>query len=87
MVSAFRDMGLECFEPFGAFYVFPSIRSTGLSSEEFCSRLIREKQVAAVPGTAFGPSGEGHIRCCYATAVDKINLALDRIADFVSANT
>ena len=85
MVSAFRGMGLECFEPFGAFYVFPSVRSTGLSSEEFCSRLIREKKVAAVPGTAFGPSGEGHIRCCYATAVDKINIALERIADFVAS--
>ena len=83
MVSAFRDMGLDCFEPFGAFYVFPSIRKTGLTSEAFCSALIREKQVAAVPGTAFGPSGEGHIRCCYATAIDKINIALDRIADFV----
>ena len=85
MVSAFRDMGLECFEPYGAFYVFPSVRSTGLNCEEFCSRLIREKKVAAVPGTAFGPSGEGHIRCCYATAVDKINIALERIAEFVSS--
>lgn len=85
MVSAFRDMGLECFEPYGAFYVFPSIRSTGLSSEEFCASLIRKQKVAAVPGTAFGPSGEGHIRCCYATAVDKINVALERIARFVSS--
>ena len=86
MVAAFREMGLDCFEPYGAFYVFPSIRATGMTSEEFCSRLIREKKVAAVPGTAFGPSGEGHIRCCYATAVDKINVALDRMADFVSHN-
>ena len=84
MVSSFRQMGLECFEPYGAFYAFPSIRSTGLSSEEFCSALLREKKVAAVPGTAFGESGEGHIRCCYATAVDKINSALERMADFVS---
>ena len=65
----------------------PSIRGTGLSSEEFCSRLLKEKQVAAVPGTAFGPSGEGHIRCCYATAVDKINIALDRMASFIAMNS
>ena len=83
MVSAFREMGLHCFEPYGAFYAFPSVRSTGLSSEEFCSRLLREKNVAAVPGTAFGPSGEGNIRCCYATSLDKLTVALDRIADFV----
>ena len=87
MVSAFREMGLDCFEPYGAFYVFPSIRATGMSSEEFCSRLLQEKDVAAVPGNAFGPSGEGHIRCCYATAVDKINTALERMADFVASNT
>ena len=86
MVNAFRSMGLECFVPYGAFYVFPSIRRTGLTSEEFCSRLLQEKDVAAVPGNAFGQSGEGHIRCCYATALDKINIALDRMADFVSAN-
>ena len=83
MVESFRTMGLDCFEPYGAFYVFPSVRSTGLSSEEFCSRLLMEKNVAAVPGNAFGPSGEGNIRCCYATALDKLNVALDRIADFV----
>ena len=87
MVSAFRQMGLECFEPYGAFYVFPSISKTGLTSEEFCSRLLREKNIAAVPGTAFGSSGEGHIRCCYATAVDKINIALERMAAFVAANS
>ena len=87
MVTAFRDMGLECFEPYGAFYAFPSIRCTGMTSEEFCSRLLQEKNIAAVPGNAFGPSGEGHIRCCYATAVDKINIALERMAEFVSENT
>lgn len=87
MVDAFRQMGLDCFEPYGAFYVFPSIRCTGLSSEDFCARLLQEKDVAAVPGNAFGPSGEGHIRCCYATAVDKINIALDRMADFVASNS
>ena len=83
MVESFRAMGLDCFEPYGAFYVFPSVRSTGLSSEEFCSRLLMEKNVAAVPGNAFGPSGEEYIRCCYATALDKLNVALDRSADFV----
>ena len=84
MVSAFREMGLDCFDPFGAFYVFPSVSRTGLSSEEFCAQLLQEKDVAAVPGTAFGPSGEGHIRCCYATAIDKINIALERMSDFVA---
>ena len=84
MVESFRAMGLHCFEPYGAFYVFPSIRSTGLSSEEFCSRLLMEKNVAAVPGNAFGPCGEGNIRCCYATAIDKLNIALDRIAEFTA---
>ena len=85
MVASFRDMGLHCFEPFGAFYVFPSIRSTGLTSDEFCTRLLREKKVAAVPGTAFGPSGEGNIRCSYATAISNLNIALDRIAELVRA--
>ena len=87
MVSAFRQMGLDCFEPYGAFYAFPSIRRTGMSSEEFCSSLLQEKNIAAVPGNAFGPSGEGHIRCCYATAVDKINIALERMADFVASHS
>ena len=87
MVNAFRSMGLDCFEPYGAFYVFPSVRRTGMSSEEFCSRLLQEKDVAAVPGNAFGSSGEGHIRCCYATAIDKINIALDRMSDFVASHS
>ncbi len=87
MVNAFRSMGLECFEPYGAFYAFPSVRRTGMSSEEFCARLLQEKNVAAVPGNAFGQSGEGHIRCCYATAVDKINIALERMAEFVAENS
>ena len=87
MVSSFREMGLECFEPYGAFYAFPSVRRTGMTSEEFCAALLEEKNIAAVPGTAFGPSGEGHIRCCYATAIDKINIAMERMADFVAAHT
>ncbi len=83
MVKAFRDMGLECFEPLGAFYVFPAIPKVGLTSEQFCEKLLKEMEVVAVPGTAFGESGEGHIRCCYATALDLLNEALDRIARFV----
>ena len=83
MVEGFRSMGLDCFEPLGAFYVFPSIRSTGLSSEEFCTRLLNDKKVACVPGTAFGACGEGHIRCSYATGIDKLNIALDKMGEFV----
>ncbi len=83
MLKAFRDMGLECFEPRGAFYMFPSIRKTGLNSEAFCEKLLQEKAVICVPGSAFGDSGEGHIRCCYATATDKLMEAFDRIAAFL----
>ena len=83
MVEGFRSMGLDCFEPLGAFYVFPSIKRTGLGSEEFCTRLLNEKKVACVPGTAFGACGEGHIRCSYATGIDKLNIALDRMGEFV----
>ena len=85
MVEGFRAMGLACFEPRGAFYVFPSIQSTGLTSEEFCSRLLYEQKIACVPGTAFGASGEGHIRCSYATGIDKLNIALERMDTFVKA--
>jgi len=83
MFESFRKMGLKCFEPLGAFYVFPSIEKTGLSSEEFCERLLKEKNVACVPGTAFGACGEGFIRCCYATALDKLTVALERIDEFL----
>ena len=85
MVEGFNAMGLSCFEPRGAFYVFPSIEKTGLTSDEFCQRLLMEKQVACVPGTAFGASGEGHIRCSYATSLEKLNEALGRIEEFVSS--
>lgn len=83
MVDGLRKLGLSCFEPRGAFYVFPSIRATGLTSEEFCERLLNEQHVACVPGTAFGPCGEGHIRCSYATAVDKLTVALERMKTFL----
>ena len=85
MVDGFRSMGLDCFEPLGAFYVFPSIKSTGLDSETFCERLLREHSVACVPGTAFGACGEGHIRCSYATALDKLNTALERMQAFLAS--
>ena len=85
MVDAFNKMGLTCYEPKGAFYVFPSIRRTGLTSEEFANRLLREQKVVCVPGTAFGQSGEGHVRCCYATALDKLQEALRRIEVFVNS--
>ena len=84
MVDSFRTMGLACFEPLGAFYVFPSVKTVGLSSEEFCQRLLEEEHVACVPGTAFGACGEGHIRCSYATGIDKLNVALERMEKFVA---
>jgi aminotransferase len=85
MVDGFARMGLKCFEPLGAFYVFPSIRDTGLTSQTFCEALLRAEQVACVPGDAFGACGEGHIRCCYATAMDKLQEALTRIARFLQS--
>ncbi len=83
IVDGFREMGLSCFEPYGAFYVFPCIKSLGMTSEEFCERLLTEEKVAVVPGTAFGESGEGFIRCSYAYSVENIEEALTRIAKFV----
>ena len=82
-VDAFRKIGLECFEPKGAFYVFPCIKSTGLSSDEFCERLIKEKHVAVIPGNAFGDSGEGYIRASYCYSIDNIKEAITRIGEFV----
>lgn len=83
IVDGFRGMGLSCFEPLGAFYVFPCIKSLGMTSDEFCMTLLEEKQVAVVPGSAFGTSGEGFIRCSYAYSIDKIQEALKRINEFV----
>ena len=83
MVKGFNDMGLECFEPEGAFYTFPCIRSTGMDTSTFCETLLYDKKVAVVPGTAFGESGEGFIRCSYAYSVQSINAALERIEAFV----
>lgn len=83
MYKAFRDMGLPCLEGEGAFYLFPDIRSTGLTSDEFAIRLIEDYKVAVVPGTCFGTSGEGFVRCCYATGIEKIKIAMKRIANMV----
>lgn len=83
IVAGLREIGLECTEPRGAFYVFPSIRCTGLSSEDFAERLLLEEKVAVVPGDAFGPSGEGHVRCCYATSMAEIEEALERMRRFL----
>ena len=83
MYKAFCDMGLSVPEPTGAFYMFPDITSTGLTSEEFATELFQKYNVAVVPGSAFGAEGEGHIRCCYATAIDKIKVALDKIRQLV----
>jgi aminotransferase len=82
-VKSFNDMGLSCFNPEGAFYVFPCIKSTGLTSEEFCEKLIKSKRVAVVPGTAFGPSGEGFVRVCYAYSLKHLTDAFARIEEFL----
>jgi aminotransferase len=82
IVSALNSLGLECFKPLGAFYVFPKITRTRLSSHEFSVRLLREKKVAVVPGTAFGSSGEGFVRCSYATSLEQIKKAVDLIGEF-----
>jgi len=78
-----NEIGLECFEPKGAFYAFPSIKSTGMNEHEFCERLLVEEHVAVIPGSAFGKGGEGHIRCAYAASIDHIETALERMYRFV----
>ena len=83
VVDSFNDMGLSCFEPLGAFYVFPCIKSTGLSSDEFCTRLIMEKHVAVVPGTAFGACGDGFVRVSYSYSLKHLKIALQRIREFL----
>ena len=85
MLDELRKMGLDCFEPKGAFYCFPSVEKTGLSSDTFCTRLLQEKKVVCVPGEAFGSSGKGHIRCCYATDMNRMLEAFDRMRAFISS--
>lgn len=83
LLNEFRQMGLECFEPYGAFYVFPNIKKYGMTSEEFAERLLEEEKVAVVPGTAFGDCGEGYVRISYAYSLERLKLALDRIKSFL----
>ncbi|WMC91364.1 aminotransferase class I/II-fold pyridoxal phosphate-dependent enzyme [Kineothrix sp. MB12-C1] len=83
LLHSFREMGLECFEPFGAFYVFPSIKEFGITSEEFANRFLQEEKVAVVPGTAFGDSGEGFLRISYAYSLEDLKVALGRMKNFV----
>lgn len=83
LLNRFKKMGVKCFEPYGAFYIFPSIAEFGMSSEEFCTRLLKEKEVAVVPGTAFGESGEGNVRISYAYSLENLKKAMDRIEEFI----
>ena len=84
ILNGLAGIGLSCFEPKGAFYAFPSIKSTGMTSEEFAENLLTEEKVAVVPGSAFGEYGEGYVRCCYATATENIQEALRRMKRFVN---
>jgi aminotransferase len=84
MLAGFKEIGLSCFEPRGAFYCFPSIASSGMTSEDFAEQLLKEEQVAVVPGNAFGKCGEGYIRCCYAASVANIEEAIERVGRFLS---
>lgn len=87
LLSRLKNMGIDCFEPFGAFYVFPDIRKFKISSEDFCMKLLESKKVVVVPGDAFGKSGEGFIRISYAYSIDDLKIALDRIEEFVKELT
>ena len=83
LMHAFQEMGLECFEPYGAFYTFPCIKRFGMTSDEFATRLLQEEKVAVVPGTAFGDCGEGYLRISYAYSLDNLKEALGRIDRFI----
>ena len=83
LMNAFKEMGLECFEPFGAFYVFPCIKEFGLTSDEFATRFLKEEKVAVVPGTAFGDCGEGFLRISYASSLENLKIAMGRLAEFI----
>lgn len=84
LLNAFKEMNLECFEPYGAFYVFPCIKEFGMSSEEFATKFLEEEKVAAVPGTAFGDSGEGYLRISYAYSLENLKVAIGRLKHFVT---
>ena len=83
MIHAFQEMGLECFEPFGAFYLFPCIKEFGMTSDEFATRFLHEEKVAVVPGTAFGDCGEGYLRISYAYSLENLKIAVGRLKDFI----
>ena len=83
LMERFKQMGIECFEPFGAFYVFPSVKKFGMTSDEFAMKLLQEEKVAVVPGTAFGDCGEGFLRISYAYSIDNLRKAMDKIENFV----
>jgi aminotransferase len=87
MMDGFRKINMPCFEPLGAFYLFPSIEGTGMDSETFCTRLLQEEKLAVVPGNAFGESGEGYVRCSYAYSIDELNEALTRLGRFMEKHT
>ena len=84
LMNAFKEMGLDCFEPFGAFYVFPCIKEFGMTSDEFAMRLLNEEKIAVVPGTAFGDSGEGFLRISYAYSIEKLKFAMGKISAFIT---
>ncbi len=84
LLNRFKNMGIKCFEPFGAFYIFPSIAEFGMTSDEFCTKLLMAKKVAVVPGTAFGDSGEGNVRISYAYSLENLKTAMDRIEEFIT---
>jgi aminotransferase len=85
LLSGMREIGLECFEPRGAFYMFPSIKRTGLSSAEFCEKFLLTEKVAVIPGSAFGQGGEGFVRMCYASSMEKISIAIEKMGKFVES--
>ena len=84
LMHAFKEMGLECFEPYGAFYVFPCIKEFGMTSDEFANRFLLEEKVAVVPGTAFGESGEGFVRISYAYSLEQLKAAMEKLAHFIT---
>ena len=84
LLNAFKEMGLDCFEPFGAFYVFPCIKEFGMSSDDFAMKLLQDKKIAVVPGTAFGSSGEGFIRISYAYSIEKLKYAMEKLSEFAN---
>ncbi len=85
LIHALKEMGIECFEPYGAFYIFPSIKKFGMSSEEFANRLLKEQKLAVIPGTAFGACGEGFVRISYAYSIENLKVGLDRIKKFIES--